>query len=185
MTGPMSGCVLTSVGPTLIARAASTNEGNKSIGGCADGERGRARHAAFAGTTEGGGRESFDGARDVGVGHDDDVVFRSAIGLDAFAVAGAGFENVFRDRRRADEGNGAHFRMSEKRVDAFASAMHDVEHAFRQAGFFEQLDEVVGGQRDFLARLEDEGVSAGESEREHPHRDHGGEVEGRDADTHA
>ena len=28
-----------------------------------------------------------------------------------------------------------------KRVDAFASAVDDVEHAFRQAGFFEQFDE--------------------------------------------
>src|SRR5215475_8641596 len=36
-----------------------------------------------------------------------------------------------------------------------------------------------------LRRLEDEGVAAGERGRELPHRDHGGEVERRDAGDHA
>ena len=40
-------------------------------------------------------------------------------------------------------------------------------------------------ERNFFARLEHEGVSAGEREREHPHRHHRGKIEWRDADADA
>ena len=73
--------------------------------------------------------------------------------------------------------------MSEQRVDALASAMDDVEHALRQSGFFQQLDDWYCGERDLLARFEDESIAAGEREREHPQRHHRREIEWRDADA--
>ena len=75
--------------------------------------------------------------RDIGVGHDHDVILRAAIGLHPFAVPGAGFENVFRDRGGPDKGNSAHFRMSEERIDTLAAAVDDIEDAFGQAGFLQ------------------------------------------------
>ena len=93
------------------------------IGRFADGDGGRSRHATFAGATKRRGGKRFDRARDVRVRHDDDVIFRAAICLHAFAVARAGFINVFRDRRRTDKRNRFYFRMREQRIDTFAAAV--------------------------------------------------------------
>ena len=56
---------------------------------------------------------------DVGVGHDDDVVLRAAVGLHAFAVPRAGFVDVFA-RSGVEPTNeiGLHLRMREQRIDA-------------------------------------------------------------------
>jgi len=43
--------------------------------------------------------------------------------------------------------------MSEQRVDALAAAMHDIQHAFRQTGFFEQFDQIIRGQRNLSLGL--------------------------------
>ena len=69
----------------------------------------------------------------------------------------------------------------EQRVDRLLVAVDDVEHAGRQAGLDQQLGEPHRHRRIALRRLEDEGVAAGERRREFPHRDHGREIERRDA----
>ena len=94
-----------------------------------DGECDRAGHAAFAGAAEGAGLEGGDGLVEVGVGHDDQVVFRTAGGLDAFAVLRAGFVDVFCDGGGADEGDGADERMVEEGVNGFLVAVNNIEDA--------------------------------------------------------
>src|SRR6185312_4038531 len=57
--------------------------------------------------------------------------------------------------------------------------------AFRRTGFHHQLRETHRNGGVLLARLQDERVAAGYGDAEHPHRDHGWEVEGRDAGDNA
>ena len=73
--------------------------------------------------------------------------------------------------------------MGEQRVNGFAPAVDQVEHAFGQTGFFQQFNDENRAERNFFTRLEDESISAGQGGREHPHRHHGGKVERRNADT--
>ena len=102
------------VGAADFYRAGGGDEVGEQAFCCgADGESGGTRHAAFAGAAERGGGERLDRFADVGIGHDYEGVLRAAVGLDPFAVAGTGLVNVFRDGRGADEGNCAHFGMSE------------------------------------------------------------------------
>ena len=90
-----------------------------------------------------------------------------------------------RDRRRADERNRLHFRMRQQRIHAFASAVDDIEHALRQAGFFQQLRNLDRGQRHFFARLQHKRIAASHRDRIHPERHHGGKIERRDPDANA
>ena len=68
---------------------------------------------------------------------------------------------------------------------ASRSPCSDVERAVRQPGLGEPVGHQQRRRRVLLARLEDERVPAREREREHPHRDHRGEVERRDPGRHA
>ena len=151
----------------------------------ANDDRGRARHATFARAAKRRLDDAARGVLHVGVGHEDDVILRAAVGLHALAVLRAGFVDVARDRRRADERNRLHLRMREQCVHHFASAVNDVQHAFRQAGFFQQLGDLDGGERNFFARLEHERVPARDGDGIHPQRHHRGKIERRDADAHA
>ncbi len=147
----------------------------------ADGDGDGDGHAALAGGAVGGADEGVGGLVEVGVGHDDHVVLCAAEGLDALAVFGAGGVDVLGDGRGADEGDGLDGGVREDGVDGGLVAVDDVEDAVGEAGFLEHFGEEDGGGGVALGGLEDEGVAAGEGEREHPERDHGGEVEGRDA----
>ena len=156
--------------------------GEEVVGGVvADGDGDGDGHAALAGGAVGGADESVGGLVEIGVGHDDHVVLRAAEGLHALAVLCAGGVDVLGDGGRADEGDGLDGGVREDGVDGGLVAVDDVEDAVGQAGFLEHLGEEDGGGGVALGGLEDEGVAAGEGEREHPERDHGGEVEGRDA----
>jgi hypothetical protein len=109
------------------------------------------------------------------------VVLGAAEALHALSVRAGGRIDVFRDRRGADEADGADARIGEQRVDRFLVAVDDVEHAGREPGFDQQLGKPHRHARVALRRLEDEGIAAGERRRELPHRNHGREVERRDA----
>ena len=143
----------------------------------ADGDGDGDGHAALAGGAVGGADEGVGGLVEVGVGHDDHVVLRAAEGLDALAVRGALAVDVLGDGRGADEADGVDAGVVEDGVDGFLVAVDDVEDAVGEAGFFEHFGEEDGGAGVALAGLEDEGVAAGEGDGEHPHGDHGGEVE--------
>ncbi len=73
----------------------------------------------------------------------------------------------------------------EDRVDRALVAVDDVEDAGRQACLDHQFGQADRHGRITLGRLQDEGVAAGDRRGEHPHRDHGREVERRDAGADA
>ena len=145
----------------------------------------RDRHAALARRAISRGDRRVGGHVDVGVGQDEHVVLRAAERLDAFAVPGRGLVDVPGDRRAPDEADRRDIRVLQEAVDGHLVALDDREDAGRDAGLGEQLGEEDRGGRVLLGRLEDERVAAGDRRREHPHRDHGREVEWRDAGDHA
>ena len=71
--------------------------------------------------------------------------------------------------------------MCAKGIDHLASTLNEVEHAIGKSGFHEQLGETHRGERNFFAGFQDEGISTGDGQREHPHRNHGRKVEWRNA----
>ena len=155
---------------------------DQNVGGLlADRDRDRHRHAALAGRAVAGADQRIDRLIHVGVRHHDHVVLGAAETLHAFAVGAAGGIDVFGDGGRADEADRLDARIGEQRIDRFLVAVDDVEHAGRQAGFDQQLGKPHRHRRIALRRLEDEGIAAGERRREFPHRNHGREIERRDA----
>ena len=155
------------------------------VGGAADGDRGRAGHAALARAPEGRIHQAGDRVAEVGIGQHEHVVLGPAGRLHALAVLGAGLEDVLGHRRGTDERDGANLGVRQQRVHAFLPAVHHVQHTLGQAGLVQQLDQALAGQRHLLARLQNERVPAGQGQRIHPHRDEGGEVVGTDADADA
>ena len=113
------------------------------------------------------------------------MVLGAAEALHALAVGAAARIDVLRDRRRADKADGLDVRVVEDRVDGDLVAIYDIEDAGRQPGLDEQFGNAHRHARVALGRLQDEGVAAGDGGRNLPQRDHGREVEGRDAGDHA
>src|SRR6478672_7146819 len=156
------------------------------VGGLlADGHDDRQGHAAFAGRAVGRAGQVLDDLIHVGVGQDDAVVLGAAHGLDAFPVRRAGLVDVGGDVGRTDEADGVDLRMGQDGVDRRLVAVDDVQHAGGGARFHHQLAEANRQGRITLRGLEDEGVADGDGDAEHPHRDHGREVERGDAGDHA
>jgi hypothetical protein len=182
----MSGCDIgVSVRPTFTERAVSTSCGSMTSAALPTAiavepamQRSPAQPKAAV------ARASTD-LRDVGVRHDDDVVLRSAVGLHAFSILGAGLVDVLRHGRRADEGYGPDLGVGEERVHAFAAPVDDVQDAFWESGLLQELNEEHHREGHLFAGLEDEGVPAGDREGEHPEGDHRREIEGSDADADA
>ena len=148
-------------------------------------DRHRDRHAALAGGAIGGAHQRIRGHVEIGVGQHDGVVLGAAERLHPFAVGAARGIDIFGDRGGADEAHCRDIRVFEDGIDRHLVAMDDAENAFRATGLLEKLGHEIGCGRVLLRRLQDEGVAAGERDREHPHRHHGGEVERRDAGHHA
>ena len=73
----------------------------------------------------------------------------------------------------------------EQGVDLILAAVDDLQDALRSPGLHEQLREPIGRHRILLRGLQHESVAASYGEGKHPERDHGGEVEWRDAGAHA
>ena len=92
--------------------------------------------------------------------------------------------DILRDRRRADEAHRRDIRIVENAVDRLLVAVDDIEDAGRQARFEEQFGKPHRAGRIALRGLHDEGVAAGDGRRRFPQRDHGREVERRDAGGH-
>ncbi|MNX85344.1 hypothetical protein D3C86_1171790 [compost metagenome] len=109
------------------------------------------------------------------------MVLRAAEALCALAVHGGGAVDVTGDRRRANEGDRADVRIGQDGVDGTLVTVDDVEDTGRKTGFDHQFGKADRQRRIAFRWLQDEGVAAGNRRGEHPHRDHAGEVEGRDA----
>ena len=155
------------------------------VGDVADCDRDRDRHAALARRAVAGADERVDGLVEIRVGHHDEMVLRAAERLDALAVLRAVRVDVLGDRSRADEAHRRDVGMLEQRVDRLVIALHDIEHAGRQARALGELGEQQRRARIALARFEHERVPARDRDRKHPQRHHRREVERRDARAHA
>ena len=118
---------------------------------------------------------------EVRIRHDDHMVFGTAKALHPLAVRAAAPVDVFGNWRGADEANGLDHIVVDDRVNRFFVAVHDLQDAFWQACLFHQFGQHQRHGRVAFRRFEDKGVAAGDGGREHPHRDHGGEVERGDA----
>src|SRR5579862_6928381 len=70
--------------------------------------------------------------------------------------------------------------MVEKPIHSGFCAIHQVDDAFGQSGFFEEFVNVPHGERNALAGLEDESVAGSYRIRQIPECDHAGKVEGHD-----
>ncbi len=151
----------------------------------ADADGDRNRHAALAAGTVGGAHQRADGIVDVGIGHDDRMVLRAAERLHALAVGRGGPVDVFGHWRRADEADGGDPLVAENGIDRDMVALDDIENAGRETGLRQQFRPFERATRVFLGRLQDEGVAAGDREREHPQRHHRGKIEWRDTRTDA
>ena len=75
--------------------------------------------------------------------------------------------------------------MFEDRIDGLLVAVDDLQHARGRARFVQQFGEALRHARRLFARLQDEAIAAGDRDAEHPHRDHRGKIERRDAGDHA
>ena len=71
--------------------------------------------------------------------------------------------------------------MLEQCVDGLACAVDDVQHSLGKSRLEKDLGESLAAQRRAFRRLEHEGVARDDRQREHPQRNHHGEVEWRDA----
>ena len=108
------------------------------------------------------------------------MVFRTAETLNALTVRATAAVDVLRNRRGADKTNALHNWVVEKGVHGLLVAIDDLKDAFGKACLFHQLREHERYRRISLRRFEDERIAAGDRWGEHPHRDHGREVERRD-----
>ena len=158
---------------------------DQGIGDLADRHRDAAGHAALAGAAKRRELKCPHGLVEIGVGHDDEMVLGAAGRLDPLAVLRAGHVNVPGDRRRADERDRTHQRVSQERIDALLVAVHDVEDPLGQPRLHQELAHADRRQRDLFRGLQDKRVAADDRDREHPERDHRREIKRRDARAHA
>ena len=114
-------------------------------------------------------------------GQHDHVVLRAAERLAALPVRRRRLVDVPGDRRRADERDRAMSGCSSSASTATLSPLTTLKTPSGTPASLEQLGGVERRRRVLLRRLQDERVAAGERGRPHPHRDHRGEVERRDA----
>ena len=147
----------------------------------ADGDNDAGGHAALAGATGEAGQDIGSGHFGIGVGSDDEVVLGAAEGPYAFSLSGGPTVDDLGNASGPNEGNGLNAGMVADGFDDGFAAVHDVENAIGKARFLHQFGEFHGAEGRLLGGFEDEGVAAGNREREDPHGHHGGEVEGRDA----
>ena len=90
-----------------------------------------------------------------------------------------------RDRRRADEADGADDGMVDERVDCLPTPVDQVDDAGREPRLLEQPDKLYRRHRHLLGGLEEDGAPARDHIGEEPEGDHRGEVERRDDADHA
>jgi hypothetical protein len=70
--------------------------------------------------------------------------------------------------------------MIAERVDNFAAAVHQIDDAFGEPGFFQQLDGAAEAEWNALGGFDDESVAACDGVGEEPVGDHRGKIEGND-----
>ena len=143
------------------------------------------RHAALACRTVSRAHQIIDRLVHVRIGHDHHVVLCPAQRLHPLAGLRTAPVDILGHRRRSHEAHRRDPRIVEQRIHRKLVSLHHGEHPVGQAGLLQQQRQLDAQPRIALGRLEDKAVAAGQRHREHPHGDHGGEVERRDARHHA
>ncbi len=100
------------------------------------------------------------GGVEVGVGEHDDRVLAAELELQSLAEVGGGVD-LASDCGRSGERHRGDVGMGDE-MGPGGEAVHDVEHAGRQAGVDERLGQPVAHQRSHRRRLEHDGVAGGE-----------------------
>ncbi len=140
----------------------------------------RRGHAALARAS---GHRGDDVARRhllVGVGHHDQVILRATESETALQRRGRAPVDDLRDLGRSDEADRGDSGVVADRLDGFLPTVNDLQNAFGQPRFLEQLGDSASAERNELRRLEDEAVSERDRVGNRPVRNHVREVEGRD-----
>ena len=119
------------------------------------------RDAHLAGVTELGGAQRFGRRINISVGEDDRGRMAAELHGDAFHVLAGEHREVLADRGRAGERDLADHRMRDQVGRDFARhAEHEIDHAGREAGLHERIDQ-CGARRRRLFRPFDDDRAAG------------------------
>ncbi len=100
-------------------------------------------------------------------------------------MLGRAFLNAPADLVAAGEQDHVDIRVIDQGLACHGVSMNQVEHAGREAGFQEQLDQALADGRGILGRFEDGRVAFEQAGAEHPQGHGKGEVPGRDDGDHA
>src|SRR5262245_58139709 len=109
--------------------------------------------AALSGASEGAVADDVGSHGHVGVGKNDDGIFRSTLALRAFAAGCGAGVNVLGDWGGADEADGANFGMIEERVHGGLAAVDEIDDTFGQANLLDEFERALHGERNALAGL--------------------------------
>src|ERR1019366_6131574 len=137
--------------------------------------------AALSGGAESAPESAFDGKVEVRIVEHDHRILAAEFERTVLEALGRRGPHDSADLRRARKRDGTDHRMlGQRRADFRAEAGHDVDDAFRDAGIGKRLDQVEGGERSVLRRLDHAGVAADDGGQQLPRRDCHGEIPGRD-----
>ncbi len=109
------------------------------------------------------------------------MVLGPAHGLDPLMIGGPDLIDIVRDVGRADEADGVDQRVFQDRIHGQLVAVDHVEHPGRGPRLHHQFGQTHWHRRIAVGGLQDEGVAHRDGHAEHPHRNHGREVERGDA----
>lgn len=149
--------------------------------GFTDEDGGGQSHASLSGGTESSTSQSVQSFFLIGIGEDDTVVLGTHVGLDSLAVLATVFVDVFTCLVRTDEGDGSNAGVLDDVVDGIVTTVDQVDDTLRELDVLEELGQKSGGTSNLFGGLQDVGVTAGDTDGEHPKGNHDGEVEGSDA----
>ena len=137
--------------------------------------------AALAGGAEAAPDGAVDGEIEVGVVHDDDDVLAAHFQMALFERGRAGGADDAAHFGGAGEADEVDIGMlQERRAGVGPVAENDVHDAARQAGFVENLHQIVGGERRIFGGLDDHRVAADQRGHRFPRRNRHREIPGRD-----
>ncbi len=148
--------------------------------GIADGDGHGDGETALAGATESAVADDFGGHGEVGIRHDDNVVFGATLALNTFSIGGGASVDGARGGCGSNETDGADVGVIDDGIGDVTSAVDEVADAGRESGLVDEFEDPLHGEWDAFARFDDEGVAASDGVGEEPERDHAGEVEGGD-----
>jgi hypothetical protein len=155
------------------------NRSRKGFGSFSHGNCGGNCQAALAGAPEGTVTDDLGTHFEIGVRHDDNIIFRTTLALDPLAVGSALGVHISGNRRRSDKADRFYIGVLEERVNRCFSSYNQIHNSFGNACFVQQFDKAGSRKRDSFGWLQDKCVSARYSVRQKPERNHGWKIERR------